>query len=159
MSKLEGTKQDIIRFQQEYDVMNAEKISSRVAAFKEYLNGFGITTHFMNDIEYAAFLNDEDVQVIYKDQKKIIWAAITDCSILDACNEMSLDTEIVCRYWHEAIEKSIQVVNPQFRFDRDYSNLRPKSKECIEWIILVEESESYEELRNEIMEIIKDQRK
>lgn len=83
-------------------------------------------------------LDPGDVPVVYEDCNEIIWASRNPCPTLDACIALDLDTRTVCR---RAYEKSTQAfvsrMDPELRFLRNYTDIRPRSDRCLERIVRV----------------------
>jgi tRNA(adenine34) deaminase len=84
-------------------------------------------------------LSDGDLPVISESENEIIWQSRNPCPTLQACIQMDLDTRIVCK---KAYEKSTQAfishLDPQLRFVRSYSDIRPHVEYCRESIIRVD---------------------
>ncbi len=83
-------------------------------------------------------LRPEDLPVLEESADEIVWSSRNPCPTLEACRELGLDTRVVCR---AAYEKSTQAflsrIDPQLRFLRDYSQIRPWSHHCVERIVRV----------------------
>lgn len=83
-------------------------------------------------------LSPEDLPVIRETGDEIVWSSRNACPTLEACLELALDTRVVCR---AAYEKSTQAflsrIDPQLRFLRDYSAIRPAAPGCVERIVRV----------------------
>ncbi len=80
-------------------------------------------------------LSPDDIPVVHEDEWEIVWSSRNHCPTLDACKQLGLDTRTVCR---GAYEKSTQAfvsrLDPQLRFLRDYTEIRPHSSQCLERI-------------------------
>jgi tRNA(adenine34) deaminase len=80
----------------------------------------------------------EDLPILREDENEIVWASRNPCPTLEACQRLGLDTRMVCR---QAYEKSTQAfvsrIDPQLRFLRDYTTIRPLSDHCLERIVYV----------------------
>lgn len=80
-------------------------------------------------------LSESELIVISETENEIEWLSRNDCPILEACKKLNLDTKIVCKF---AYEKSTQAflsqLNPQLRFSRSYSEIRPYHEHCREKI-------------------------
>ena len=83
-------------------------------------------------------LNQEEVPVVYEDERKIVWRSYNFCPVLEACKRLGMDTREVCK---KAEEKSVQDlisrINPNLRFSRNYEKIRPYEKYCEETIELI----------------------
>jgi tRNA(adenine34) deaminase len=84
-------------------------------------------------------LRAEDLPIVHEDDRQIVWLSRNDCPTLEACQQLGLDTRIVCR---QAYEKSTQVfvscIDPELRFLRDYHEIRPYAPHCRERIVRVD---------------------
>jgi tRNA(adenine34) deaminase len=83
-------------------------------------------------------LSPDELPVIRESGEEIVWSSQNPCPTLEALRELGLDTRVVCR---AAYEKSTQAfvsrIDPQLRFLRDYSALRPAAPGCVERIVRV----------------------
>jgi len=81
-------------------------------------------------------LTNSDLPIISESDNEIVWASRNPCPTLQACQHLGLDTRIVCK---KAYEKSTQAflsqMDPQLRFIRSYSEIRPYAEFCRESII------------------------
>jgi tRNA(Arg) A34 adenosine deaminase TadA len=88
--------------------------------------------------EYMGLCPD-DVPVLHADQDQIVWSSRNPCPTLEACTRLGLDTRAVCR---QAYEKSTQAflsfLDPRLRFLRDYQEIRPYARHCLERIVRVD---------------------
>ena len=84
-------------------------------------------------------LQPEDLPIVSEDEDEIVWRSVNPCPTLEACRRLGLDTRQVCR---DAFEKSTQVFlsqfDPQLRFLRSYSEIRPHAGYCLERIVRVD---------------------
>ncbi|HEX9011967.1 MAG TPA: nucleoside deaminase [Anaerolineaceae bacterium] len=80
-------------------------------------------------------LNPIDLPVVSESDNEITWRSQNPCATLAACQALGLDTRLVCR---ASYEKSTQVffsqVDPQLRFYRSYTEIRPYAPYCLEHI-------------------------
>ena len=80
-------------------------------------------------------LTKTDLPVISETATEITWSSQNPCPTLDACIRLGLDTRKICR---AAYEKSTQAfisqIDPQLRFKRSYTEIRPYSPFCRESI-------------------------
>lgn len=79
-----------------------------------------------------------DLRVVCENDDEIVWESRNPCPTLEACQRLNLDTRTVCR---NAYEKSTQAfvsrLDPQLRFLRDYTRIRPFAGHCRERIVRV----------------------
>jgi tRNA(adenine34) deaminase len=84
-------------------------------------------------------LSSADLPVLSESDTEITWLSQNPCPTLQACIELGLDTQTICR---AAYEKSTQVflshIDPQLRFLRSYQDIRPSAPVCREWIYRVD---------------------
>ena len=83
-------------------------------------------------------LASEDLPVVHESDEEIVWESRNPCPTLESCLCLQLDTRTVCR---DANEKSTQAfvsrLDPQLRFLRDYTHIRPFADHCRERIVRV----------------------
>lgn len=83
-------------------------------------------------------LAPENLPIVREDNNEIVWESRNPCPTLEACRRLNLDTRTVCR---DAYEKSTQAfvsrLDPQLRFLRDYTQIRPFADHCRERIVRV----------------------
>lgn len=81
-------------------------------------------------------LQSNDLPIVSEDETQITWRSLNPCPTLEACRQLDLDTRRVCR---DAYEKSTQAflseLDPQLRFLRSYSEIRPYADYCLERIV------------------------
>jgi tRNA(Arg) A34 adenosine deaminase TadA len=81
-------------------------------------------------------LTKADLPIISESDSEIVWESRNPCPTLQACLQLGLDTRTVCK---KAYEKSTQAfisrLDPQLRFVRSYSEIRPYAEFCRESII------------------------
>ncbi len=84
-------------------------------------------------------LHPREAPIVREDPSGIEWTSLNACPTLEACQRLCLDTRHVCR---EAYERSTQAfisqINPQLRFYRSYSQIRPFASGCREGIFVLE---------------------
>ena len=84
-------------------------------------------------------LSPADLEIVRETDTEIAWLSKNDCPTLEACQELGLDTRQVCR---AAYEKSTQAflsqIDPQLRFLRSYTEIRPYAPHCLERIVRVD---------------------
>ena len=77
-----------------------------------------------------------ELPVVYETETEIAWRSLNPCPTLAACQALGLDTRRVCR---GAYEKSTQALvsqlDPQLRFLRSYTEIRPYAPHCLERIV------------------------
>lgn len=88
-------------------------------------------------------LAETDVPVVRQSETEIVWRSVNPCATLEACLTLGLDTRMVCR---AAYEKSTQAflsqLDPQLRFLRSYTRIRPHADYCEEMIVRLDFEES-----------------
>jgi tRNA(adenine34) deaminase len=81
-------------------------------------------------------LTEADLPLLSESGDEITWESRNPCPTLQACQQLGLDTRIVCK---KAYEKSTQAfisqMDPQLRFVRSYTEIRPYADFCRESII------------------------
>jgi tRNA(Arg) A34 adenosine deaminase TadA len=84
-------------------------------------------------------LSPEDLPVVSETETEIVWRSLNPCPTLAACQALALDTRQVCR---AAYEKSTQALvsqlDPQLRFLRSYTEIRPYAPHCRERLVRVD---------------------
>lgn len=85
------------------------------------------------------YLPEGYITVIEKKEGRLVTEFRDRCPILDACQQLGLDTRIICRkVFHAPYQTVLSRVNPRLKFNRDYEHgLRPYHDCCVE-IITVE---------------------
>lgn len=79
-------------------------------------------------------------EVIEETKNKIVFRSRNFCPILEACKELKLDTNIVCRLIYEIpVQKICKQINPKMIFTRNYRiGLRPDNEYCEEMFYIPE---------------------
>jgi tRNA(Arg) A34 adenosine deaminase TadA len=81
-------------------------------------------------------LKASDLPILSESENEIVWESRNACPTLQACLQLNLDTRTVCK---KAYEKSTQAfisqLDPQLRFVRSYTEIRPYADFCRESII------------------------
>jgi tRNA(Arg) A34 adenosine deaminase TadA len=84
-------------------------------------------------------LSPDDLPVVSETETEIVWLSRNRCPTLEACQLLGWDTRRVCR---AAFEKSTQAfvsqLDPQLRFLRSYTEIRPHADHCRERIVRVD---------------------
>jgi tRNA(Arg) A34 adenosine deaminase TadA len=84
-------------------------------------------------------LSAEDLPVVEENEERIVWLSKNPCPTLAACSQIGLDARTICR---AAYEKSTQAfisqLDPQLRFSRSYTEIRPYADHCLERITRVD---------------------
>ncbi len=84
-------------------------------------------------------IEPQDLPILMDTLAEIAWSSENPCPTLAACAELGVDTRLVCR---RVYEKSTQIflsqLDPELRFFRDYSAIRPHASGCRERIIRVD---------------------
>jgi hypothetical protein len=84
-------------------------------------------------------INPIDIQVIYEDEKRIIWRSFNFCPILEACKRLGIDTRIFCKAVNdESVQDFLSCINPKLKFFRNYEKIRPHAEYCEETFELVD---------------------
>lgn len=123
----------------------AEQITKRrMAWFKEYKNNLKLKgTDVEKAFQLVLFeymkLKPEEVPIVEKTDKKIVWKSYDFCPYLEAIKKLKMDTRIVCRCaTHSPVQAMIEKINPKLLFSRNYVTIRPYAEYCEEIIELVE---------------------
>jgi tRNA(adenine34) deaminase len=81
----------------------------------------------------------DELPVLSETDTEIVWRSLNPCPTLAAVQQLGLDTRRVCR---AAYEKSTQAflsqLDPQLRFLRSYTEIRPYADHCKEMIVRVD---------------------
>jgi tRNA(adenine34) deaminase len=84
-------------------------------------------------------LSPHDLPVVSETEHEIVWRSVNRCPTLEVCARLGLDTRQVCR---AANEKATQVflsqLDPQLRFLRSYTEIRPHADYCLERIVRID---------------------
>ncbi len=84
-------------------------------------------------------LDLDTVPVALESDDRIVWRSVNPCPTLEACIQLRMDTQKVCR---KAYDKSTQAffsaLDPELRFHRSYHKIRPVEPFCEEWIVRVD---------------------
>ena len=84
-------------------------------------------------------LSPADLPVVSETEHEIAWRSTNRCPTLEVCARLGLDTRQVCR---AANEKATQVflsqIDPQLRFLRSYTEIRPYADYCLERIVRID---------------------
>ncbi len=90
-------------------------------------------------IFYQDYLNlpltSNNVEIVEKNETKLVTRWHNFCPQLEACKILSLDTREICR---RCYEKPVQIflsqINPKLKFRRNYDRIRPHTDSCEEII-------------------------
>lgn len=83
-------------------------------------------------------LSPDDLPVVHESQDAIEWQSKNPCPTLEACLRAGLDTRKVCRDVYERpTQRFLSMLDPQLRFLRDYTVIRPHAPYCRERIVRV----------------------
>lgn len=83
--------------------------------------------------------NEDEVPIIEKTDKKIVFHSKNFCPSLEACKILDLDTKLICKaIFEESTNEFIKMINPKLQFTRNYEKIRPYKDYCEEIITLVE---------------------
>ncbi|MBI9049122.1 MAG: nucleoside deaminase [Anaerolineaceae bacterium] len=84
-------------------------------------------------------LSEDDLPVIKETDQEIVWLSLNPCPTLDACQALELDTKSICRAVYEkSTQALISQLDPQLRFLRSYTEIRPYTAHCKEMIVRVD---------------------
>ncbi len=84
-------------------------------------------------------INPEHSKMIRISPRKIKIESYNFCPYLEACHHLGLDTKHICKDIGEpSIQGMVEIINPNLRFSRNYSNIRPNNDFCEEYIELLE---------------------
>lgn len=79
-----------------------------------------------------------DGEIIEKTPGRIVMRWWNRCPTLSACNELGLDTRMICKkVYHTPVQDFLTAINPRLRFDRNYEHIRPYTAYCEESITLL----------------------
>lgn len=74
-----------------------------------------------------------NIQRISKNKIRIL--SKNPCPFLEACYEVGLPTDYVCKHINEApIQELVSQIHPKLQFSRNYDNIRPNHNHCEEFI-------------------------
>ncbi len=84
-------------------------------------------------------LGRADLPVISETEHEIVWRSLNRCPTLEVCARLGLDTRQVCRAANEkATQFFLSQLDPQLRFLRSYSEIRPHAAYCLERIVRID---------------------
>ncbi|MFX0116601.1 MAG: hypothetical protein ACFFB3_18780 [Candidatus Hodarchaeota archaeon] len=87
-------------------------------------------------VEYLG-LKPKEIPIVKEDSRKIVWRSYNWCPVLEACKRGGFDTKEVCKKgWERSVQVLIEKINPNLRFSRNYSKIRPYTEFCEEIIEL-----------------------
>jgi tRNA(Arg) A34 adenosine deaminase TadA len=128
--------------QSDYPALEAESAARRVAWFKQRYGaaqpGLPATPRRAYELfllEYLG-LRPEQVPVVSETATEIEWLSLNPCPTLEACGQLGLDTRLVCRTVYERpVQALLSQLDPQLRFQRSYTEIRPHAPHCRERIV------------------------
>jgi hypothetical protein len=83
-------------------------------------------------------LDPEELPVVSESPRRIVWESRNRCPLLEACLALGLDTREVCKPVNEqATQVFFSRLDPQLRFGRSYTVIRPHASFCREWVTRV----------------------
>ncbi len=69
--------------------------------------------------------------------KKIVVRWWNECPTLNACQQLGLDTRLVCKaVYHRPVTEMLKQIHPHLSFDRSYTAIRPYTPYCEEIIAI-----------------------
>lgn len=93
-----------------------------------------------DNIFLLKYLNPDEVPVVEKTEKKIVYRSYNFCPVLEACKALNLDTRKICKLvYEEPTQIFLSKLNPRLKFKRNYKRIRPYADYCEETIELEEE--------------------
>ena len=122
------------------------KMQKRVNWLKEHLAEMLVKYKDLNPEEQAyrivffeyMKINPEHSQIVRVSPKKIMIKSYNFCPYLEACRLLDFDTRHVCQIIEPSIQKMIELINPNLRFSRNYTNVRPHTEDfCEEYLELL----------------------
>ncbi|MCL5733907.1 MAG: hypothetical protein M1334_04660 [Patescibacteria group bacterium] len=123
----------------------AEEITKRrMTWFNEHKNSLNLKgTDVEKAFQLVLFeymkLKPEEVPIIEKTEKKIVWRSYDFCPYLEAVKKLKMDTRVVCRCaTHSPVQAMIETINPKLLFSRNYIAIRPYTEYCEEIIELID---------------------
>lgn len=79
-----------------------------------------------------------DLPIVSESESEISWWSRNPCPTLEACRALGLDTRRVCRGAYErSTQAFLSQIDPQLRFARSYTEIRPHAGHCLESIVKV----------------------
>jgi hypothetical protein len=142
LKQLKGVKEGILTPQELADSITQR----RVDWIKEHLDEMLMKYYDLRPEEQAyriiffehMKISPEDSKMVRISPTKIRIESHNFCPYLEACQHLDLDTRYICQKIGEpSIQKMIKIVNPNLRFTRNYSNIRPYGNFCEEYIELL----------------------
>jgi tRNA(Arg) A34 adenosine deaminase TadA len=84
-------------------------------------------------------LAERDLRILRDTPTEIAWSSENPCPTLKACGRLGLDTRVVCRRVYEkSTQAFLSTLDPELRFVRDYTAIRPQAPGCRERIVRVD---------------------
>lgn len=81
-------------------------------------------------------LSPDDLPIVSETDDEIVWRSLNPCPTLEACHALGLDTRKACRAAYEkSTQALISLLDPQLRFLRSYTEIRPHAPHCLERIV------------------------
>jgi len=142
VSQMERLKVQPLRvIEAEVAAKRTEWLEQRHSAFRSGASGTSIPPRRAFELLFFEYmgLRPADLPILHEDDAEIVWSSCNPCPTLEACKRLGLDTRTICR---GAYEKSTQAflsfLDPHLRFVRDYHEIRPYSRHCLERIVRVD---------------------
>ena len=115
----------------------------RVAWFRQNLPPSGGRSSPRRAYERLFFeymgLSPADLPVVSESETEIAWLSRNPCPTLDACQALDLDTRhVCCAAYEKSTQALVSLLDPQLRFLRSYTEIRPYADHCREWIVRVD---------------------
>ncbi|MDO8647257.1 MAG: hypothetical protein Q7R70_02475 [Candidatus Diapherotrites archaeon] len=127
----------------DFSAVNSELSAKRLAWLEqnkellETIEGSSVRKAFEIILFKYMKLEPSDIQVVFENDRKIVWNAFNECPVLEACKRLNADTRIACKEgWEKPVQEMASFINPKLKFSRNYETLRPFGKCCNETIEL-----------------------
>lgn len=84
-------------------------------------------------------INPNEVPIVEKTKKRIVFHSTNFCPTLEACKILGLDTRMICkRVFENPTDYLVKKINSKLKFSRNYQKIRPYTNYCEESIELIE---------------------
>jgi tRNA(Arg) A34 adenosine deaminase TadA len=139
--------QQIERFRtQTYRALEADSTERRISWYRQHVVSVGSdpSPRAAYELFFYNYLGlcEDQVPVLSETDTEIVWSSINPCQTLEACQQIGLDTRVVCRAIYEkSTQAFVSQMDPQLRFLRSYEEIRPYSHHCRERIIRLDFNE------------------
>lgn len=130
--------------QESFQAMGAQIAQSRMAWLDEHLPNQDLDRFTPRDVYELLFLQQmglrpEELPIVAESKDEVVWLSYNSCSLLEGCKRLGWDTRQVCRAVNEkATQAFCSRIDPEFRFHRSYTEIRPYAPHCRERIVRVD---------------------